>query len=302
MGKRARSSTSPRRRRSRSHSRDRGRRHRDRDRRKEHRESKYHGRDREKRGRDRDRDWERDRGRNERDRERRDRDRYDDRRDREEESRHRRSERSRHDEREERGERTRDSKRPVPDATHSERVKPSPSLPTPPPQFLCHICGSNHWTSTCSRLHSQPDKYPLMSPKGCFRCARLGHRALQCRMKAFRCLECGGMHPTRECAYDYPSVEWHEFYDEVSGKLFYTNTDESVQTWCPSINTQDTITWYCRQCSLMIPHKYQECLKCHAPRPQPKEETEEEASEASVDDSDDTSSIVSSSSSSSSSS
>lgn len=143
--------------------------------------------------------------------------------------------------------------------------------PPPAPRYIfCHICGQRHWTVQCERLLSHPDQYPLMTPRGCWKCARMGHTSYLCSTPAFRCKDCGGVHPTTTCAFDIPSVEWHEFYCATKDRPFYSNSDETFKTWeAPLLNPQDTLLWYCPKCCLMIPHKYEECLNCHLSRPHP---------------------------------
>lgn len=144
-------------------------------------------------------------------------------------------------------------------------------VPPPPPRYIfCHICGQRHWTVQCERLVSHPEQYPLMTPRGCWKCARIGHNSCFCSTPAFRCKDCGGVHPTRTCAFDTPSVEWHEFYCATRDRPYYSNSDETFKTWdAPLLNPQDTLLWYCPKCCLMIPHKYEECLTCHLSRPHP---------------------------------
>lgn len=157
-----------------------------------------------------------------------------------------------------------------------ERDHQDPSLvrrgpPPPPPYIFCHICGQHHWTVQCEHLLSHPLMHPLMSTSGCWKCGLTGHNSRSCPTRAYRCNDCGGVHSTLTCAFDVPSMEWHEFYCPIRDRLFYSNSDESYKTWeAPFLNQQDTLLWYCSKCCLMIPSKYQECLNCHASRPRPR--------------------------------
>lgn len=201
-----------------------------------------------------------------------------------------------------RGERHRDRHHPAKPALSSDvnatqpmthkggEDRPNPlalrRVPPPAPHYIfCHICGQRHWTVQCERLLSHPEKYPLMTPRGCWKCGRTGHNSHFCRTPAYRCKDCGGVHSTPTCAFDVPSMQWHEFYCPTRDRLFYSNSDESFKTWdAPLLNPQDELLWYCPKCCLMIPHKYQECLNCQYPRPQPTPLTQLSSYETSTGD------------------
>lgn len=123
--------------------------------------------------------------------------------------------------------------------------------------------------------------------KGCWQCGQQGHLAAQCSVKKYYCNDCGGLHDTKDCAYDHVGEEWYEFYDQRTRHVFYVNSDESQVQWNPPTHELDVIYWYCAACEIMNPGKVSECLLCHAARrvSAPLEEEDE----------DDTSSVSSSS-------
>lgn len=100
------------------------------------------------------------------------------------------------------------------------------------------------------------------------------------------------MHDTKDCAYDHVPEEWYEFFDNKTRHVFYTSADESVLQWNPPTHELDTVMWCCVKCSLMIPSKYNECLKCHSIRPK----SEENVQSSSDEDEDNASSVSSKSS------
>ncbi|CAD2214891.1 hypothetical protein ADEAN_000234400 [Angomonas deanei] len=195
----------------------------------------------------RDDDYDRDRSsRRHRDDGDRGRDRYDDR----DRDRNRRGRRSRRDRRR-RG--------------HGGSVRPPPVTRN----VICHICERNHWTVECRKLYDNPDQYPYLDRKrGCFKCGKRGHDLVDCREERYRCKECGGVHKTKDCYFDHVPEEWHEFFDVHTRHVYYVNSANNKEvSWEPPAHELDEIYWYCSVCQLMIPNKYNECLKCHKARP-----------------------------------
>ncbi|CCW60712.1 unnamed protein product [Phytomonas sp. EM1] len=163
---------------------------------------------------------------------------------------------------------------------------PAVPPPRPSPRVFCHICVQNHWTVECPRLRAHPEDHPLMDRKrGCWKCAQRGHTAEQCPMRKFLCRECGGVHDTKECAFDYVGKEWHEFFDPVTRHLFYTNAEDTEAQWLAPTHELDVVLWLCPHCQVMIPSKYQECVQCHRVRPQSAPTDDDESSSSSASDS-----------------
>nr|CCC90029.1 conserved hypothetical protein [Trypanosoma congolense IL3000] len=140
-----------------------------------------------------------------------------------------------------------------------------------PSSFACHICTKNHWTVDCPRLRHAPNEFPLMDRKrGCWKCAQRGHSSPQCTVKKYRCVDCGGLHDTRDCEFDHRSEEWHEFFDTKTQHVFYCNSETKEVRWTPPPHRLDVVLWFCAGCKILLPATIPECVKCHAPRPQSK--------------------------------
>ncbi|EPY17720.1 hypothetical protein STCU_10452 [Strigomonas culicis] len=127
--------------------------------------------------------------------------------------------------------------------------------------------------------------------KGCCQCGQRGHRVADCTRHKYHCRECGGVHDTKDCVYNHKAEEWHEFLDPLSRHVFYVNyADPKEVQWNPPSHEIDIVLWYCPSCQLMIPAEYNECLKCHAPRPVSREDGDTSSDEDSSSFSDESSS------------
>lgn len=141
-------------------------------------------------------------------------------------------------------------------------------VPGPPPEYRCPVCRSlgQHWVIECPAVLENPRRFrQIDTVRGCLSCGMSGHTALGCPLRK-KCRDCGGSHDVSECPFNRKPVEWHEFFDEASKRVYYYSPADEKTTWDPPA-VIDKVLWCCDPCNALLPTSTAKCVTCGWPRP-----------------------------------